>query len=118
MNYDKRTGHFGMPKYFSYGNFPSLATHFEGITAVPGGFHVVALSSAQPVSMAFIPASPRFGVFGTARWFPVNVAASSLCSGGCPITTGNTVYRNQVMGLYVPKSTGGVHTYLADVPAG
>jgi hypothetical protein len=118
MNYDERTGHFGMPKYFSYGNFPSLATHFEGITAVPGGFHVVALSSAQPVSMAFIPASPRFGVFGTARWFPVNVAASSLCSGGCPITTGNTVYRNQVMGLYVPKSTGGVHTYLADVPAG
>ncbi|HEY2285668.1 MAG TPA: hypothetical protein VGH88_07990 [Streptosporangiaceae bacterium] len=118
MNYNERTGHFGTPKYYSEGNVPSLATHFEGITAVPGGFHLVALSSAQPVSMASIPASARFGVFGNARWIPVNVAASPLCSGGCQLTTGNTVYRNQVMGLYVPKSTGGVHSYLADVPAG
>ena len=56
MNYNERTQTFGKPKYFSYGNAPTLVTHFEGITAVPGGFHLVAISSAQEASMAFVPA--------------------------------------------------------------
>jgi hypothetical protein len=115
MNYNERTGHFGAPRYFSYGNVPALATHFDGITAVPGGFNTVAISSAQDSSMAFIPVSARSGSFGRARWYPVNVAASSLCSGGCSAVTGNTVYKNQVMGLYVPASPADPHTYLATV---
>ena len=49
--------------------------------------------------MAFVPASIRNGFFGTARWYPANVATSSLCPDGCSTVTGNTVYRNQVMGL-------------------
>jgi hypothetical protein len=115
MNYNERTGTFGKPKYFSYGNAPTLVTHFEGITAVPGGFHLVAQSSAQDVSMAFIPASARYGFFGAATWYPVNVAASPLCSGGCSLTTGNTVYKNHVMGLYVQTGSNAPHTYLAAV---
>src|SRR5581483_1127547 len=55
MNYNERTGTFGEPTYFTYGNAPSLLTHFEGITAVPGGFHLVTQSSAQSVSLAFVP---------------------------------------------------------------
>ena len=47
MNYNERTGRFGTPKYYSYGNAPALVTHFDGITAVPGGFNLVAISSAQ-----------------------------------------------------------------------
>jgi hypothetical protein len=113
MNYNERTRKFGRPRYFSYGNRPTLATHFEGITAVPGGFHVVAISSAQQAAMAFIPARARRGLFGRARWFPAKVAASSLCPGGCGIVTGNTVYRNNIMGLYIPTGTTGLHTYLA-----
>ena len=106
MNYNERTGVFGKPKYYSYGNAPALVTHFDGITAVPGGFNLVAISSAQAASMAFIPATGgNWPSFGTARWYPVNVAASSLCSGGCSIVTGNTVYQNQVMGLYVRRLT-------------
>jgi CHRD domain len=115
MNYSERTGKFGRPGYFTYGNRPGLVTHFEGITAVPGGFHLAALSSAQGTSMAFVPVSARTGAFGTARWFPVDVATSALCSDGCSVVTANTVYRNRVMGLYVPKGSADLHTYLAAV---
>ena len=107
MNYNERTQAFGKPKYFSYGNAPALVTHFEGITAAPGGFHLVAISSAQQASMAFVPANIRHGFFGAARWYPANVATSSLCPDGCSIVTGNTVYGNQVVSIR--KSCGPGH---------
>jgi hypothetical protein len=113
MNYNELTGTFGRPKYFSYGNAPTLFTHFEGITAAAGGFHVVAQSSAQAVSMAFIPVNGRHGSFGTATWYPVNVATSLPCSGGCSFVTGNAVYKNRVMGLYLTNGSTAAHTYLA-----
>ena len=116
MGYNERTGAFGRPTYFTYGNAPALITHFDGITAVPGGFNLVAISSAQAASMAFIPVTGRRGSFGRATWYPVNVAASPLCPGGCPAVTGNTVYENRVMGLYIQAgSTTTAHTYLAAV---
>ncbi len=114
VNYNERTGAFGKPHYYRYANSLALATHFEGITAVPGGFNLVALSSAQPSSLAFVPV--RHGSFGTARWHPVPVAQSQLCPGGCSIVTGNTVHGNQVMGLYVQSGSKALHTYLASVP--
>jgi hypothetical protein len=114
MNYNEQMGVFGRPRYFSYGNTPTLVTHFEGITAVPGGFHVVAISSAQASSMAFVPVT-RDGSFGAAKWYPVNVAMSSLCPKGCSVVTGNTVYRNHVMGLYIQTGSSLAHTYLAAV---
>ena len=83
MNYNEPTGAFGQPRYYSDGNRPALATHFDGITAVPGGFNLVAISSAQAASMAFVPVSARDGSFGPATWYPVNVSASPLCPDGC-----------------------------------
>ena len=115
MNYNERTGAFGRPRYYSYGNAPAADTHFEGITAVPGGFNLVAMSTAQDPSMAFVPARPRSGYLGRARWYPVQVASSPLCSSGCTVVTGNTVYRKHIMGLYIPSGTTGLHTYLAAV---
>jgi len=115
MNYNERTSTFGTPKYFRFGNGPTLVTHFEGITAVPGGFNLVALSTAQGPSMAFVPVNARNGSFGTATWYPVNVTASPLCSSGCDLVTGNTVYKNQVMGLYAPDGAALPGTYLATV---
>jgi hypothetical protein len=114
MTYNERTGAFGTPRFYSYGNRPASVTHFEGITAVRGGFNLVAISSAQAASMVFVPASARHGYLGRARWYPVNVAASSLCSGSCSVITGNTVYKSNIMGLYVRSSTP--RTYLASVP--
>ncbi|HXP20520.1 MAG TPA: hypothetical protein VN840_12830 [Streptosporangiaceae bacterium] len=113
MNYNERTGAFGKPRYFSYGNAPAVFTHFDGITAVRGGFNLVAISSAQDASMAFVPASGRS--FGRATWYPVQVSTSPLCSGGCAAVTGNTVYRNHVMGIYIPTDSGVIHSYLATV---
>jgi len=114
MNYNERTGHFGKPRFYSYGNTPAALTHFDGITAVPGGFNLVAISSSQPSSMAFIPATRGdWPSFGRATWYPIDVAGSSLCSPDGCMATGNTVYQNQVMGLYVHDSAPG--TYLATV---
>jgi hypothetical protein len=114
MSYNERTGAFGKPVYYTYGNRPVAFTHFEGITAVAGGFDLAVQSSAQDVAMAFVPAAPRFGYLGPARWYPVNVLQSRLCSGDCSEATGDTVYQNEMMGLYVRSGTPG--TYLASVP--
>ena len=116
MNYNERTGRFGKPRFYSYGNAPALVTHFDGITKVQGGFNVVAISSAQASSMAFIPATGGdWPLFGSATWYPIDVGASRLCSKGCSQVTGNTVYQNQVMGLYVSNVDSVPRTYLATV---
>ncbi len=111
MNYNERTGIFGARRYFSYQNKPTLLTHFEGITAVPGGFNVVAQTANDQVGMGHI-AVHRDGTFGPARWFAVGVHNSSLCAGGCSFVSGNTVYRNKVMGVYVPTASKLPGTYL------
>ncbi len=111
MNYNERTGAFGARRYFSYRNQPTLLTHFEGITGVPGGFDVVAQTANDQVGMGFIPVNRR-GAFGPARWFAVGVSTSSLCAGGCSVVTGNTVYRNRVMGIYNPTATNMPSSYL------
>ena len=115
MTYNEVTGAFGRPAYFSFANRRTLVTHFEGITAVPGGFHAVAMSSRHLASLAFIPVLAN-GSFGPARWYPVDLRASSLCSAGCTVFTGNTVYQNKVMGLYLPTGASLPGTYLATVP--
>ena len=118
MNYNEATGGFGRPSYFSYGNRPALATHFEGITARAGGFDLVAMSSAQYASMAFVPVTPR-RLLRPADWYPVScLEQRSLCSGGCSVVTGNTVYQNQVMGLYAPTGATLPGTYLATIARG
>lgn len=118
MRYNERTGVLGKPRYYSYGNDPSAVTHFEGITAVPGGFTLVAESSAEAASMAFVPAPGHHGPFGRATWYPVDVAASPLCAGGCSAVSGDTVYENRVMGIYSQTGSGTIHTYLARVARG
>ena len=114
MDYNERTGRFGTPRYYSYRNRPGADTHFEGITAVPGGFHLVGLSTAPAVAMAFVPVH-RNGALGRATWYTVNVPGSPLCSGGCSVVTGNTVVRNHVMGIYLRAGSTSIRSYLATV---
>ena len=118
MNYNERTVHFGPPRFYTYGNAPALVTHFDGITAVPGGFNLATISSAQASSMAFVPTNGgNWPLFGRATWYPIDVAASRVCKpAGCSMVTGNTVFQNQVMGVYVKQSDGKPRTYLATVP--
>ncbi len=115
MSYNDRTGKVGRPRYYSYGNASAKYTHFEGITAVRGGFNIVAESSAQSSSLAFIPFNARTGTYGTARWYPADVAASPLCASGCSFISGDTVYQDSVMGLYIPTGSTKANTYLAPV---
>jgi hypothetical protein len=121
MTYNERTGTFGKPHFYNYGNTPQLFTHFDGITAVPGGFNLAAVSSAQDSSLAFVPLTGRHRPFGRATWYPIDVASSSVCSTGCGMVTANTVDQNNVMGLYEYEPAPGTGTYvpgtyLATVP--
>lgn len=109
INYNERTGRFGRPFFFTYFNRP-VATHFEGITAVAGGFNLVAMALHHQPALAHIRVL-RHGGFGRARWRPVPVSSSSLCP--CQVVTGNTVWRNRVMGLYVNSANPADRTYLA-----
>jgi hypothetical protein len=115
ISYNERTGKFGTPHYYRFGNGRAAVTHFEGITRVPGGFNLVAMSSAQIASMAFIPLDSRTGRLGAARWRPVQTSSSALCSAGCSAVTGNTIYQDQVMGLYKAKNATLPGTYLAEL---
>jgi hypothetical protein len=113
MNYNERTGRFGLPRLYSYNNAPALLTHFDGITAVPGGFNLATISTAQASSMAFIPATGgSWPLFGRATWYPIDVGNSSLCQYGCNKITANTMYQNNVMGLYEYKPAAGSTTYV------
>ena len=113
INYNERTGAFGRPAFYVNNNRPTAFTHFDGITAVRGGFHLVAISNGHSPALVSVPVRGRF--FGRARWSPVNVGASGLCP--CTAVTGNTVWRNHIMGLYIRKNSSATHTYLATIPA-
>jgi len=116
MDYNEQTGDFGQPRFYEYDNTPQVFTHFDGITAVPGGFNLATISSAEQSSLAFVPVTDSPRAFGQATWYPIDVAHSPLCSGprGCSMVTANTVYQNNVMGLFA--RSGVPRTYLATVP--
>ncbi len=113
INYNERTGAFGRPAFFVNNNRPTAITHFDGITAVRGGFNLVSVSNGHSPALVFVPVRGRS--FGRARWSPVNVAGSGVCP--CNVVTGNTVWRNNIWGLYIPNSSPVPHTYHATVRA-
>jgi hypothetical protein len=98
MRYDSRTGSFGRPRLYDAFNCPGLFTHFEGITAAEDGFHIAASSSSGDVAFCAIAVGPD-GAFGKATWTPFAYPGSLK-------TTGNTVYRRILMGIYIDKGEG------------
>ncbi len=102
MNYDSSTGAFSNMRLYSAYNAPGVITHFEGITAVPGGFNLIATTDSGP-GYAFVPVNVD-GSFGTATWTSVALPGSSLM-------TGNSVYQNSVMGIYSTTNGGTIATY-------
>ena len=113
INYNARTGAFGRPAFYVNNNRPTAFTHFDGITAVRGGFNLVSISNGHSPALVFVPVRGRS--FGRARWSPVNVGGSTVCP--CSAVTGNTVWRSHIMGLFVPNSSPLPHSYLATVRA-
>lgn len=109
INYNERSGRFGRPFFFTYFNRP-VPTHFEGITAAVGGFNLVSMQVGHGPALAHVRVLRRGG-FGRAQWRRVPTGSSALCP--CKIVTGNTVWRNRVMGLYVNSASPADRTYLA-----
>ena len=107
-DYNSRTHRFSNFRSYSFDNRPSIVTHFEGISAVTGGFSVAATEvsprSINGASYAFIPVKNN-GSFGTARW----VAMTNNVNG--TITTGDTVINNSVMGIY-PLNSADAASYI------
>jgi hypothetical protein len=94
----------------SFNNNPSIVTHFEGISEVPGGFSVAATEVSRRdngASYAFIPVKKK-GSFGTARWVAMTNNVNHAP------TTGDTVINQSVMGIY-PLSGGDAASYISMV---
>lgn len=102
VNYDSLTQVFSNLKFYQLDNVPGLISHFEGMTAVPGGFNVIGQGIAD-VALAFIGVSAD-GSFGDAHWTDISVPGSAL-------TTGNSVFQNIGMGIYTVPGTAGSSTY-------
>jgi len=102
VNYDSSTGVFSHLTYYTNNNQPGLVTHFDGITAVPGGFNLISVA-ANGTSFATVAVNAD-GSFGAAQWTPISVPGSA-------ITTGNSVYQNVTMGIYTSTQASGVASY-------
>ena len=108
-DYNSVTGEFSHIKYYTFDNRPGLITHFDGVTAVPGGFNLMTIG-AFGSALATITVNPD-GSFSDAQWTLTNMT-------GADITTGNTVYQNYVMGIYTIEGVDGVNSYSQRVDQG
>jgi hypothetical protein len=106
VRYDSITGRFGRMRLYSAFNHPSLLTHFEGITASRDGFNLAALTLREALFCS-IGVDPD-GSFGKATWATFEYPSSLL-------TTGNTIYRDTLMGIYVDRDgqSASVRSYAA-----
>lgn len=101
-NYNAATGEFSDIKYYTFDGHPEFITHFEGITAVPGGFNLIATTD-DGAAFASITVNDD-GSFSDAQWTLNNMVGSDL-------TTGNSVFQNIVMGIYTVDGVSGTNTY-------
>ena len=101
-HYDSITEEFSNIRYYSYEDRPEAITHFEGITAVPGGFNLIATTD-KGASFASITTLPTGG-FSDAQWTLNNML-------GADVTTGNSIYQNVAMGIYTLLDGSPVNSY-------
>lgn len=107
QNYDSLSGVFSNLTFYTGNNRPGVVTHFENITAVPGGFNLVATTDSGP-AFASVTVNPD-GSFGEATWAAVDLPGSDLL-------TGNIAYQNVIGGIYSTEDdTTNVSSYLGVV---
>ncbi|MBV9989828.1 MAG: hypothetical protein JOZ72_00930 [Alphaproteobacteria bacterium] len=105
VRYDARKNEFGRPQFYSAFNHPTLVTHFEGITTADGGYHLAAMTAQGIAVFCELPVNAD-GSFGTPTWTGFEYPNSML-------TTGNTIYRRTMMGVFVEDGGDGVQSYAA-----
>ncbi|WEJ98114.1 MAG: hypothetical protein P0Y59_14260 [Candidatus Sphingomonas phytovorans] len=108
IGYDSATGAFSNLKLYSYLDQPALVTHFEGIVATPTGFNLAGGASGSSALLASISINPD-GAYSDATWIPYAYPGAAL-------TTGNSIYRNALMGIFAISGTPGVQSYVATFP--
>jgi hypothetical protein len=107
FNYDSETLTVSALIELSFDNNPTLITHFEGISAVEGGFSLTS-TTVQGAGYAFLPVNLD-GSFGTPTWTAITNQIDPMAP-----TTGDTVIGTSVLGVYT--TSGGVSSYIATVP--
>jgi hypothetical protein len=90
-------------------------SHFDGVTTDNhGGFYLTGdwVGVIPPNAGAFFAHVGRMphGVFGEARWIPIAYPSSDL-------TSGNTVYENNVLGIYTAEGSDVANGFVATVAA-
>lgn len=112
VNYESSTGLLANYKTYNFDDLPlsSLQSHFDGITATADGFHLTGYSiTIDPATESGFMASVRVlpdGSFTDATWTNITIP-------GAPVTTGNTVIGNYVLGF---APTGTSNSYVATIP--
>jgi hypothetical protein len=104
VDYDTATGKFTNWTSFSYPNGTNFVTHFEGISSVEKGVYTLSADSVQagstnPVQGSLVSVVRNAdGSFGPATWVNLNY------TGTTGVTSSNSVYGNQVVGVVFSSS--------------
>lgn len=112
VDYDSSTGILSNYKTYNYNNLPltSLESHFDGITATADGFNLTGYyTTVDPAVESGFFASVRVnpdGSFSDATWTDITFP-------GAPVTTGNTIIDNYVLGF---APTGTSSSFVTTVP--
>ncbi len=117
VDYNKSTHQFTNLESYVYNDLsPSQVsvTHFEGITTDnKGGYNLAAdwqYAESSSVTPSFVNVSRKpGGGFGTATWINFFYPGSS-------VTSANTVYLNNVLGLFTQSGVSGDFGYVATIP--
>jgi hypothetical protein len=99
---------------FANGRIRVAVSHFDGITTDNrGGYYLTGdwVGVIPPHAGAFFAHVSRMpgGTFGQARWVPIAYPSSVL-------TSGNTVFENNVLGVYSLSGSSAINGYVAVVP--
>lgn len=112
-DYNSLTGQLSHITYLPAYNDSQDYSHFEGITAIPGGYN---LSATTPNGPAYVTVTRNAdGSFGTSpQWTDTNMP-------GAKIRSGDSIYQNFNMGVYVLPQTPAadpISTYTALINQG
>lgn len=116
VDWDSSTHEFSNWTRFNYKNQPveSVISHFEGITTDGHGGYNLSADAADAKTLTTIHATfvhvsrSVVGSFGVATWTDLVYPDSSLMSA-------NTVYQNNVLGVYSTSGSSAINSYIATV---
>lgn len=112
VDYNRKTHKFSNWKRYYYGNDRnnSIITHFDGITKGKNGYNLTGdwLGIDQNEKLAFFVTIKRKknGKFSKGRWSTISYSKQS-------ITSGNSVYKHNVIGVYTYPGLDGVNGYMS-----